>query len=224
VAAKIAAGKRLDEIPNKVTGKTMAAFEPALDYCVVKIPRWPFDKFITGDRTLGSQMKATGEVMAIDRCFEAALQKAVRSLEFGKRSLLWEGKDWGKDGTLDSLPLEPNDLRLWAVMAALRRGKPVEEISAHTGIDPWFIDKALNIVQMERRLLSEPLGRDLLWQAKRLGFSDVQISTLADRLPEQVRQIRNEWLIKPVYKMVDTRCRVRCGYTVLLQYYEKERS
>ena len=204
VAAKIAAGKRLDEIPNKVTGKTMAAFEPALDYCVVKIPRWPFDKFITGDRTLGTQMKATGEVMAIDRCFEAALQKAVRSLEFGKRSLLWEGKDWGKDGTLDSLPLEPNDLRLWAVMAALRRGKPVEEISAYTGIDPWFIDKALNIVEMERRLLSEPLSRDLLWQAKRLGFSDVQISTLADRLPEQVRQIRNEWLIKPVYKMVDT--------------------
>lgn len=204
VAAKIAAGKRLDEIPNKVTGKTMAAFEPALDYCVVKIPRWPFDKFITGDRTLGSQMKATGEVMAIDRCFEAALQKAVRSLEFGNKSLLWEGKDWGKDGTLDSLPLEPNDLRLWAVMAALRRGKPVEEISALTGIDPWFIHKALNIVEMERRLLSEPLNRDLLWDSKRLGFSDVQISTLADRLPEQVRQIRNEWLIKPVYKMVDT--------------------
>ncbi len=204
VAAKIAAGKRLDEIPNKVTGKTMAAFEPALDYCVVKIPRWPFDKFITGDRTLGSQMKATGEVMAIDRCFEAALQKAVRSLEFGKKSLLWEGKDWGKDGNLDSLPLEPNDLRLWAVMAALRRGKPVEEISTLTGIDPWFIHKALNIVEMERRLLSEPLNRDLLWESKRLGFSDVQISTLADRLPEQVRQIRNEWLIKPVYKMVDT--------------------
>jgi len=204
VAAKIAAGKTLDEIPNKVTGKTMAAFEPALDYCVVKIPRWPFDKFITGDRTLGSQMKATGEVMAIDRCFEAALQKAVRSLEFGNKSLLWEGKDWGKDGTLDSLPLEPNDLRLWAVMAALRRGKPVEEISSLTGIDPWFIHKALNIVEMERRLLSEPLNRDLLWDSKRLGFSDVQISTLADRLPEQVRQIRNEWLIKPVYKMVDT--------------------
>ncbi|MCX5997075.1 MAG: carbamoyl phosphate synthase large subunit, partial [Chloroflexi bacterium] len=120
------------------------------------------------------------------------------------KSLLWEGKDWGKDGTLDSLPLEPNDLRLWAVMAALRRGKPVEEISALTGIDPWFIHKALNIVEMERRLLSEPLNRDLLWDSKRLGFSDVQISTLADRLPEQVRQIRNEWLIKPVYKMVDT--------------------
>jgi carbamoyl-phosphate synthase large subunit len=204
VAAKIAAGKRLDEIPNKVTGKTMAAFEPALDYCVVKIPRWPFDKFVTGDRTLGSQMKATGEVMAVDRSFEAALQKAVRSLEFGKKSLLWEGKDWGKDGSLESFPLGPNDLRLWAVMAALRRGNTPIEISAHTGIDPWFIDKMLNIVEMEKRLLREPINRDLLWQAKRLGFSDTQVSTLADRLPDQVRQLRNEWLIKPVYKMVDT--------------------
>jgi len=204
VAAKIAAGKRLDEIPNKITGKTMAAFEPALDYCVVKIPRWPFDKFITGDRSLGTQMKATGEVMAIDRSFEAALQKAVRSLEFGNRSLLWEGKDWGSDGTLDSFPLQPNDLRLWAVMAALRRGIAVNDISAHTGIDPWFIQKSLNIVEMERRLLAEPLQRDLMWQAKRLGFSDVQIGTLADRLPEQVRETRKDLQIKPVYKMVDT--------------------
>ena len=204
VAAKIAAGKRLDEIPNKVTGKTMAAFEPALDYCVVKIPRWPFDKFTTGDRTLGSQMKATGEVMAIDRCFEAALQKAVRSLEFGKRSLLWEDKDWGRDSTLDSYPLHPNDLRLWAIMAALRRGVKAEDISQHTGIDPWFIEKMSNIIDMEKRLLSESLSRDLLWQSKRLGFSDLQIGTLADRLPEQVRELRNEWQIKPVYKMVDT--------------------
>ncbi|MHB8084941.1 MAG: carbamoyl-phosphate synthase large subunit [Dehalococcoidia bacterium] len=204
VAAKIAAGKRLDEIPNKVTGKTMAAFEPALDYCVVKIPRWPFDKFITGDRSLGTQMKATGEVMAIDRCFEAALQKAIRSLEFGKKSLLWEGADWGKDGTLDSYPLYPNDLRLWAIMAALRRGESVEDISVHTGIEPWFIYKARNIVDMEKRLLAEPLNRALLWEAKRLGFSDSQIGTLADRLPDQVRDLRDEWQVRPVYKMVDT--------------------
>jgi carbamoyl-phosphate synthase large subunit len=204
VAAKIAAGKRLDEIPNKVTGKTMAAFEPALDYCVVKIPRWPFDKFITGDRSLGTQMKATGEVMAIDRCFEAALQKAIRSLEFGKKSLLWEDAGWGKDGTLDSYPLYPNDLRLWAIMAALRRGKSVEDISVHTGIEPWFIYKARNIVDMEKRLLSEPLSRNLLWEAKRLGFSDSQVGTLADRLPDQVRDQREEWQLRPVYKMVDT--------------------
>jgi carbamoyl-phosphate synthase large subunit len=108
VSAKIAIGKRLDEISNKVTGKTLASFEPALDYCVVKIPRWPFDKFALGDRKIGSQMKATGEVMAIDRCFEAALQKAVRSLEFSKRTLLWEDPGWSKGEGLNSYPLHPN--------------------------------------------------------------------------------------------------------------------
>ncbi len=204
VAAKIAMGKRLDEILNRVTGKTKAAFEPALDYCVVKIPRWPFDKFAMGDRKLGSQMKATGEVMAIDRCFEAALQKAVRSLEFGKKSLIWEDRNWGKDKDLNSYPLFPNDIRLWAIMAALRRGVEDEKISRHTGIDPWFIDKLHNIVNMEKRLLAEPLTPDLLWRAKRLGFSDEQIATLADRLPERVRQLRHNWRILPVYKMVDT--------------------
>jgi len=204
VAAKIAIGKRLDEIPNKVTGKTLASFEPALDYCVVKIPRWPFDKFASGDRQIGSQMKATGEVMAIDRCFEAALQKAVRSLEFDKRTLLWEDPGWSKGKGLNSYPLHPNDLRLWAVMAALRREATPEELSQLTGIDPWFIYKFQNIVDMERKLLSEPLKPELLWEAKRLGFSDEQVGTLADRLPEQVRQIRHEWQIRPVYKMVDT--------------------
>jgi carbamoyl-phosphate synthase large subunit len=204
VAAKIAIGKRLDEIPNRVTGKTLASFEPALDYCVVKIPRWPFDKFALGDRKIGSQMKATGEVMAIDRCFEAALQKAVRSLEFGKRTLLWEDPGWSKGKGLDSYPLHPNDLRLWAIMAVLRREATPEELSQVTGIDPWFIYKFQNIVDMERRLLSEPLTPELLWEAKRLGFSDEQVGTLADRLPEQVRQARHEWQIRPVYKMVDT--------------------
>ena len=204
VAAKIAAGKRLDEIPNQVTGKTMAAFEPALDYCVVKIPRWPFDKFALGDRNTGSQMKATGEVMAIDRCFEAALQKAVRSLEFGKKSLLWEERGWGNNRSLDSFPLHPNDLRLWAIMSALRKGATCEQLSQYTGIDSWFIHKLLNIVETEKKLLSEPLTPKLLWQSKRLGFSDEQLGTLADRLPEQVRQLRHSWQIRPVYKMVDT--------------------
>jgi len=203
VAAKIAIGKRLDEIPNKVTGKTLASFEPALDYCVVKIPRWPFDKFALGDRKVGSQMKATGEVMAIGRCFEAALQKAVRSLEFGRRTLLWEDPGWSKQ-EIGSYPLHPNDLRVWAIMAALRRGAMPEELSQLTGIDPWFIYKFQNIVDMEKRLLSELLRPELLRRAKRLGFSDEQIGTLADRLPEQVRQIRHEWHIHPVYKMVDT--------------------
>jgi carbamoyl-phosphate synthase large subunit len=204
VAAKIAIGKRLDEIPNRVTGKTLASFEPALDYCVVKIPRWPFDKFALGDRKLGSQMKATGEVMAISRGFEDALQKAVRSLEFGKRTLLWEDPAWSKEEGLSSYPLHPNDLRLWAIMAALRREAAPEKLCQLTGIDPWFMYKFQNIVDMEKRLLSESLTPELLWEAKRLGFSDEQVATLADRLPEQVRQARREWQIRPVYKMVDT--------------------
>ncbi len=204
VAAKIAIGKRLDEIPNKVTGKTLASFEPALDYCVVKIPRWPFDKFALGDRAIGSQMKATGEVMTIDRCFEAAVQKAVRSLEFGNRTLLWEDPAWSKGEGMDSYPLHPNDLRIWAIMAALRREATPEELSRLTGIDPWFVYKLQNIVDMESRLLSETLKPELLWEAKRLGFSDEQAGVLADRLPEQVRQIRRQWGIRPVYKMVDT--------------------
>ncbi|MBI2860296.1 MAG: carbamoyl-phosphate synthase large subunit [Chloroflexi bacterium] len=204
VAAKIAAGKRLEEIPNQVTGKTIAAFEPALDYVVVKIPRWPFDKFASGDRVIGTQMKATGEVMAIDRCFEAALQKAVRSLEFGKRSLLWEDSRWERSASINSYPLYPNDLRLWALMAALRRGIAPRSLSEHTRIDLWFLDKLQNIVDMEKRLLSETLTPELMGQAKRLGFSDEQVGTLADRLPEQVRQQRHDWNIRPVYKMVDT--------------------
>lgn len=204
VASKIAVGKRLDEIPNAVTGKTMASFEPALDYLVVKIPRWPFDKFTSGDRLLGTQMKATGEVMAIDRTFEGALQKAVRCLEFGKKSLLWEDARWEGGDDLDKYPLEPTDLRLWVIMSALRRGISPMAIAARTRIDPWFLDKMANIVTMEQTLLAEPLTPELMTQAKRRGFSDIQIGTLADRLPEQVRQLRQGWGIRPVYKMVDT--------------------
>ncbi len=204
VASKIAVGKRLDEIPNAVTGKTLAAFEPALDYVVVKIPRWPFDKFATGDRLLGTQMKATGEVMAIDRTFEAALQKAVRSLEFGNKSLLWEDSKWKLGTDLSAYPLEPTDLRLWVLMAALRRDISPAEINARTHVDLWFLYKMRNIVDTEKRLLKNDLTPDLLRAAKRLGFSDEMIGTLADRLPEQVRQRRLELKIKPVFKMVDT--------------------
>ena len=208
VSAKIAVGKKLDEIPNAVTGQTGSAFEPALDYCVVKIPRWPFDKFPNGDREVTTQMKATGEVMAIDRSFEAALQKATRSLELGNRSLLWEDVSWrpesSEDKILDRLPLNPNDLRLWAIMVGLRSGTDPKEMAERTKVDPWFINALNRIVGMERRLLSETINPDLLWQAKRLGFSDHQIGTLADLLPEQVRGIRLNWGLKPVYKMVDT--------------------
>ncbi len=202
VAAKIAIGKTLDQIPNAVTQKTTAAFEPALDYVVVKIPRWPFDKFPFGDRSLGTQMKATGEVMAIDRTFEGALQKAVRSLEIGGRSLLWEDPAW-KDSHGER-PMHPTDERLWSITAALRRGADLLELSRTTGVDMWFLHKIANIIAMEKRLLSEPLTPDLLRAAKRMGFSDKTIGTLGDRLPAQVRELRDRWDIRPVYKMVDT--------------------
>ncbi len=211
VAGKIAVGKRLDEIANAVTQKTTAAFEPALDYVVVKIPRWPFDKFPLGDRSLGTQMKATGEVMAIDRSFEAALQKAMRSLEVSGRSLLWEDPSWaeklpaGEKGTPGpDRPLPATDERLWALMAALRRGADLMGMAQRTGVDPWFLHRLLNIVSMEKRLLAEPLTPDLLRAAKRLGFADEQVGTLADQLPERVRFLRRVWHIRPVYKMVDT--------------------
>src|SRR5581483_4288613 len=137
VAAKIAIGKRLHEIANAVTRETTAAFEPALDYCVVKIPRWPFDKFPGGDRTIGTQMKATGEVMAVDRTFEAAFQKAVRCLEVGGKSLLWREEGWDVRRLLS----EPSDLRLWAVFAALRDGMALKQVHELSGIDPWFLTR-----------------------------------------------------------------------------------
>ncbi|MCY3920520.1 MAG: carbamoyl-phosphate synthase large subunit [Chloroflexi bacterium] len=201
VAAKIAVGRRLEEIRNRVTGKTTAAFEPALDYAVVKIPRWPFDKFGAGDRSLGTQMKATGEVMAIDRSFEAALQKAVRSLEVGGRSLLWEDKSADDPG---AAAVVPTDNRIWHLMSALRRDPDVAALARETGVDPWFLDKLLGLVEMEKRLLGEPLTPGLLHAAKRLGFADEQIANLAGSVTEKVRQQRLDWDIRPVYKMVDT--------------------
>ncbi len=221
VAAKIAVGKRLDEIPNAVTQQTLAAFEPALDYCVVKIPRWPFDKFPAGDRSINTQMKATGEVMAIDRSFEAAFQKAVRSLEITNRDILWEDNDWSMNKGSDAdelgvhtlslegldearLPLHPNDERLWALLYTMRRGVSPEALARATGIDPWFTRAFQNIALMEEELLSSHMDADTLWRAKRLGFSDEKIGELTDRTPQQVRELRHLWNLRPVYKMVDT--------------------
>ena len=204
VAAKIAVGKRLDDIPNAVTEKTSAAFEPALDYCVVKIPRWPFDKFPAGDRSITTQMKATGEVMAIDRSFPAALQKAVRSLEIGGRSLLWEAPEWRQGNPPSEGLYKPNDQRLWALMYAIRSGMSVDELAQTALIEPWFISALQRIVDVERRLLGEDLTPELMLLAKRLGFSDEQIGALSDTLPERVRETRSYWGIRPVYKMVDT--------------------
>lgn len=204
VASKIAVGKTLDRIPNQVTGKTMASFEPALDYVVVKIPSWPFDKFSPNNRVIGTQMKATGEVMAIDRCFEAALQKAVRSLETNRKSLLWEAPEWEWASDINAFPLEPNDLRLWAITSALRKGITPEAISERTRIDLWFTKKLQNIVEMENKLRSEPLTQELIWQVKRLGFTDEQIAELVGGSSTHISELRESWSIQAVYKTVDT--------------------
>jgi carbamoyl-phosphate synthase large subunit len=210
VAAKIAIGKRLHEIPNAVTQKTTAAFEPALDYVVVKIPRWPFDKFGAADRTLGTQMKATGEVMAIDRSFEAALQKALRSLEVKGQGLLWEAPAW-VDVTEpvrfvdEFLSAQPTDDRLWRLFAALRRGAPIDLIHERTRIDRWFLRKIARIVRFaEDDLQGRTPTPALLRAAKRMGFADADIATLTGMLPADVRRLRTQWGIRPVYKMVDT--------------------
>ena len=205
VAAKIALGFRLHEIANAVTQKTKAAFEPALDYCVLKIPRWPFDKFATGDRSLGTQMKATGEVMAIDRNFESALMKAVRSLEDGRRSLTWEDPAW-REGKPHDVDLSGDDIRLWKLMFRLRTGDSPERLSRETGIDVWFTRALQRILRVEESLRSEEvLGENLLRVAKTMGFTDEDIAELTGTgLPERVRARRKELGITPVYKMVDT--------------------
>ena len=204
IAAKLAIGRTLDELPNPVTGKTMASFEPALDYCVVKIPRWPFDKFRHGDRTLGSQMKATGEVMAIDRCFEAALQKAVRGLDTDQSDLRWEDPRWQDAAELERALRVPTDLRLWAVAAAVRRGWEPERVSELSRIDVWFVRAIQRIVALEQRLVSEPLTPELLWEAKRLGYSDRTIAALRGTTEEAIRTQRYQLGIVPVHKLVDT--------------------
>ena len=210
VAAKIAIGKRLWEIPNAVTKKTTAAFEPTLDYVVVKIPRWPFDKFRTADRRLGTQMKATGEVMAIDRTFEAAFLKALRSLEVKGQGLLTEAPAWVDLGDPTAfiaryLAVEPTDDRMWRVLAALRRGATIDAVHDATHIDRWFLRKLRAIVRFaEDELQGKTPNPALLRRAKRMGFSDADIATLTGVLATDIRRLRLQWGIVPVYKMVDT--------------------
>lgn len=202
MAAKIAIGRTLDELRNPVTRKTTAAFEPALDYIVAKIPRWPFDKFARADRTIGTQMKATGEVMAIDRSFEGAINKAVRSLETNAKDMLWE-LEWD-DAALEDLIQRPNDLRLWAVMAALRRDWDVERIHQLSFIDRWFLWKLEGMVRTERAIAEGPVTDELLWHAKRSGFADTTIGKLAGVKPVDITSQRERSSMFPVYKMVDT--------------------
>ena len=204
VSAKIALGYHLDEIKNAVTGKTYASFEPALDYCVVKIPRLPFDKFIKASRTLTTQMKATGEVMSICTNFEGALMKALRSLEQHVNCMIYEN--------LSELPLEEiheelhriDDRRIFVVAEALRRGISLKEIHKITKIDIWFLDKIHNIVKMEDRLKNEELTKEVLKEAKRLEFPDEVIAQLKGVTKQEVHDLRMSYGIVPSYKMVDT--------------------
>ena len=204
VAAKIALGYTLDEIKNAITGKTYASFEPMLDYCVVKIPRLPFDKFITAKRTLTTQMKATGEVMSICNNFEGALMKAIRSLEQHVDSLMEYGFDTLLDQELEEELKIVDDRRIFCIAEALRRGISAQHIHEITDIDIWFIDKLAILVEMEQALQTKELTVELLKEAKRIEFPDSVIAKLTGKSETEIRQVRHESGITAVYKMVDT--------------------
>lgn len=204
VAAKIALGYTLDEIPNAITGKTYASFEPMLDYCVVKIPRLPFDKFISAKRTLTTQMKATGEVMSICNNFEGALMKAIRSLEQHVDSLMsYDFSHLSKDELIEELHIV-DDMRIWRIAEAIRQGISYEQIHEITKIDVWFIDKLAILVEMEQALQTKELDEDLLREAKRLEFPDYLVAKLAGKTEEEVKALRKQYDITAAYKMVDT--------------------
>ncbi len=204
VAAKIALGYTLDEIPNAITGKTFASFEPMLDYCVVKIPRLPFDKFITAKRTLTTQMKATGEVMSICTNFEGALMKAIRSLEQHVDSLMSYDFSALSDAELEEQLHVVDDRRIYVIAEALRRGVSYEHIHDITKIDIWFIDKISILVEMEQRLQKEELTVELLKEAKRIEFPDNVIAQLTGKTTEEIRDMRYANDIVVGFKMVDT--------------------
>ena len=204
VAAKIALGYTLDEIPNAITGKTYASFEPMLDYCVVKIPRLPFDKFITAKRTLTTQMKATGEVMSICHNFEGALMKAIRSLEQHVDSLMsYDFTGLTEDQLIEELAVV-DDRRIWKIAEAIRRDISKEYIHRITKIDRWFIDKIAILVEMEQALKTQPLTGELLLEAKRMEFPDYVIGNLCGRTEAEIKALREGYNIRAAYKMVDT--------------------
>ena len=204
VAAKIALGYTLDEIKNAITGKTYASFEPMLDYCVVKIPRLPFDKFITAKRTLTTQMKATGEVMSICHNFEGALMKAIRSLEQHVDSLMsYDFSHLSDEELMDELNIV-DDRRIWKIAEALRRNVSQEKLHDITKIDIWFIDKLAILVEMEQALKTQKLDKDLLLEAKRLEFPDYIIADLTGKTEAEIKDLRKEYGIRAAYKMVDT--------------------
>ena len=204
VAAKIAIGYTLDEIKNAITGQTMASFEPMLDYCVVKMPRLPFDKFISAKRTLTTQMKATGEVMSICDNFEGGLMKAIRSLEQHVDSFMsYDFSHLDHDGLLEQLAVV-DDRRIWVIAEAIRQGIPYETIHDITKIDLWFIDKIAILVEMEHALKTQELTADLLKEAKRIEFPDNVIAQLTGKTEAEIRAMRYDNGIVASYKMVDT--------------------
>ena len=204
VAAKIAIGYTLDEIKNAITGQTMASFEPMLDYCVVKMPRLPFDKFISAKRTLTTQMKATGEVMSICDNFEGGLMKAIRSLEQHVDSLMsYDFSHLDKAGLLEQLEVV-DDRRIWVIAEALRQGVSYDEIHDITKIDKWFIDKIAILVEMEQALKTQELTVDLLREAKRIEFPDNVIANLTGKSEEEIKKMRYDNGIVAAFKMVDT--------------------
>ncbi|MBU4420326.1 MAG: carbamoyl-phosphate synthase large subunit [Proteobacteria bacterium] len=214
IAAKLAVGYTLDEIPNDITGKTLASFEPTLDYCVVKIPRWTFEKFPETKDYLTTSMKSVGETMAIGRTFKEALQKGLRSLEIGRYGLGADGKDFSdQQGKLPSLSeieqklATPNSLRIFYLRHAFLKGMSLKYINELTGIDPWFLYQIKQIVEFEQNIHKfngTTLPVSLLKQAKSLGFSDIQIAHLTGTTENSIKQYRNLHNINPVYKLVDT--------------------
>ncbi|WP_010649424.1 carbamoyl-phosphate synthase large subunit [Oceanobacillus massiliensis] len=204
VAAKIAIGYTLDEIINPITGKTYAMFEPALDYVVTKFPRFPFDKFTTGDRRLGTQMKATGEVMAIGRNFEESLLKGIRSLELGTEELWLKSLIRLTDDILEKRMKKADDERIFVIAEAFRRGYSVDDIFQMTKIDPFFLVKMERLIGLERELEANPFSDELLDRAKRIGFADSQIARLWNATVDDIYSHRMNRNIRPVFKMVDT--------------------
>ena len=204
VASKIAMGYNLDEIPNAVTGSTFASFEPTIDYCVVKVPRLPFDKFITAKRTLTTQMKATGEVMSICTSFEGALMKALRSLEQHVDCLQsYDFSALTEEELLEELKVV-DDRRIWKIAEAIRKGIPQDSIYDITKIDRWFIDKIAVIVEMEDALQNQELNEELLLEAKRMEFPDNVIARMTGKSEDEIKAMRQEYGIKAAYKLVDT--------------------
>ncbi|KEO81612.1 carbamoyl-phosphate synthase large subunit [Tumebacillus flagellatus] len=208
IAAKIAVGLHLDEIVNPVTGKTFAAFEPALDYIVVKVPRWPFDKFPQANRALGTQMKATGEVMALGRSFEEGLQKALRSLEIGVDGLaLAQVQEWTNEELVTYLQNDPDDRRVFAFAEAFRRGYSLEDLHEWTAVDEWFLYKLQDLIAEEQALTQFDVGTltsEHLARLKKIGFADTRIASLIGTNADMIRALRHQYNIRPAYTLVDT--------------------